>query len=171
MCIISNCIAAKLTSWSRHKRTFHYEDAGLNSALTESNHFRGAVLGGSPHLDSPNYFLQQCTLTSVGLKYACTSWWTGMSFSPCLSGLARWDLCQAPRRFYWHIGRSLSASRASEIPPDVNSLFGQDATSLYSGSEVPDATQIVCLHLFWLPLKALCSFWALLLTRPKEGRI
>jgi len=80
-------------------------------------------------------------------------------------------LCQASSRIYWHIGRSLSASRASEIPPDVNSFFGQGATSLYSGPEVVDATQMVCLDLFWLPLKALCSFWALLLARPKEGRI
>lgn len=45
---------------------------------------------------------------------------------------------------------------------DVNSLFGQDATSLYSGSEVVGAMQIVCLHLFLLPLEALCSFWVFL---------
>lgn len=68
--------------------SFNSKNAGLNSALTESNSFRGAVMGGSAHVDSLNYFLQQCTLTSVGLRYAYFSWWTRMSFGPCLSGLA-----------------------------------------------------------------------------------
>lgn len=80
------------------------------------------------------------------------------------------EICVKHPAVYWCIGRSLLASRTSEISPDVNS-FGQDATSLYKGSEVVDATWIVCLDLFCLSLKALCSFWALSLTRPKEGRI
>lgn len=160
----------RLTPWCRtYKRTFHAEDAGLNPALSESKHFRGDVSGYRPCLGSP-HFLQQCTLTSVGLKYAYI-WWAGMSFSPCLSGLARWDLCHVSSGLYWHIGRSVSASRASGIPPDVNNLLGQDVTSLYSRFKIVDAMQTVCLKLFWPPLKASCSLWPLLLTRPKEGRI
>jgi len=91
-----------------------------------------------------------------------------MNFSLSLNGLAYRDLCQASSNIDWCIGRNILGSRASEIPPDVNSFFATEATSLYWRPGGMDARWMV--YLFWLLLKPSYSFWSLLLTRIKEGR-
>lgn len=153
LCIICNCTAMRLTPWCRYTKGHFMQKCRVEFCPVRKQPLQGRCLGKQA-LSWLTEFSSVVHFDFSRTRYAYI-WWAGMSFRPCLRGLACWDLGHISSGFYWHIGRSVSASRASEIPPDVNSLFGQDVTSLYS--RFKDAMQTVCLDLFWPPLKASCS--------------
>lgn len=155
LCIICNCRATSLTPWCGYTKG-HFMQKMQGWILP----CQKATTSGEMSWETGLVLAHQIFFSSaLWLQWdsVCLHLVSWDEFQPVFKSLPCWDLCHISCGFYWHIGRSVSASRASEVPPDVNNLFGHDVTSLYSRFKVGDAMQTVCLNLFWPPLKASCS--------------